>query len=181
MKKQLIGLLSHSTIFLALVACSGSNGTSTGNPLVTVQFKSFSALSSQSVDQMSVSNLKMCFKRLRFKPVSGIDNNTDLFLDEVNVTTTGMLVAMVGVPVGSYSRVEFDLDTHCTSAKSIQVTNASGTFTSAQTITIRFDGLFTLSASQTLNLDIQSIISALNTAISDADVKVKAESVGGSF
>ena len=92
-----------------------------------------------------------------------------------------MLVTTAAVPAGTYSRVEFDLDPHCASGKSIQVTNTTGTFTNAQTITIRFDGNLILTASQNLDLNIQAIISALNNTTSDADVKVKAESVGGSF
>lgn len=168
-----------------LQGCANSNGTSTGNPLVAVQFKSFSAFSTQSADgtvsPMTVSNLKMCFKRLRFKPVTGVVDNIDLALDEVAISSTGQLVTTASVPAGTYSRVEFDLDPHCASAKSVQVTNSTGSFTSVDTITIRFDGNLVLTTSQNLDLNIQAIISALNNATSNADIKVKAESVGGNF
>ncbi len=166
---------------LILSACTNNNGTSTGNPLVAVQFKTFSPMVAQDISAMAVSNLKMCFKRLRFKPITGLDDNIDLVLDEVTVLSTGMLVTTARVPAGTYSRVEFDLDTHCTSGKSVQVTNSTGTFMSIDTITIRFDGNLVLSGSQNLDLNIQAIISALNNTTSDADIKTKAESIGGNF
>jgi hypothetical protein len=170
-----------SFLYLILSACSPNGGTSTGNPLVAVNFKTFSPLQFQNIGAMSVSNLKMCFKRLRFKPVSGLDDNIDLQLGEVSVLATGMLVTTATVPAGAYSRVEFDLDTHCASGKSVQITNSNGSFVSVDTITIRFDGSLILTQSQNLDLNIQAIISALNAAVSDTDIKVKAESVSGNF
>lgn len=185
MKNIIRALFIQSLILLLIAGCSSSQGTSTGNPVVAVQFKSYAAMNVQSsdplVEPLAVSNLKMCFKRLRFKPVAGLVENIDLILDEMNIVTSGTLVATASVPPGTYSRVEFDLDPHCVSGKSVQVTNSAGSFTTNQTITIRFDGTLVLSASQNLNLDIQSIITALNTATSDADIKIKAESVGGAF
>ena len=180
-----IFLIVQVIVCIFLQSCGSSNGTSTGNPLVAVQFKSFSAFNAQSsngeVTPLTVSNLKMCFKRLRFKPVSGIVDNIDLILDEVAIATTGQLITTASVPPGTYSRVEFDLDTHCASAKSVQVVNSAGSFTSNETMTIRFDGNLVLTGSQNLDLNIQAIISALNTVTSNADIKVKAESVGGNF
>ena len=170
-----------SFLFFIATSCSNSNGTSTGNPLVAVQFKSFTAFAMGQVSTLNVSNLKMCFKRLRFKPVSGLVDNIDLFLDEVTVVSTGTMIIAVNIPPGTYSRVEFDLDTHCASGKSVQVTNGTGSFTSIDTMTIRFDGNLVLTAAQNLDLNVQAIISALNTVTSDADIKVKAESVGGTY
>lgn len=166
----------------ALSACSNkSEGTSTGNPLVAIQFKSYTALMAADISPQAVSDLKMCFKRLRFKPISGLDENVDLALGEVAVDPAGTLLAAVRVPAGTYTRVEFDLNPDCTSGKSIQLTNSSGSFSTHETITIRFDGTLILSASQDLDLDMQSIITALNTVTSDLEIKTKAESVGGSF
>ena len=172
-------LIAVTIIFLS--ACANNNGTSTGNPLVAVQFKSYTPMTVQDIGAMSVSNLKMCFKRLRFKPVSGLAENIDLALDEVAVTNAGVLVTTASIPAGTYSRVEFDLDPHCASGKSVQVTNSNGTFTTNQTMTIRFDGNLVLSASQNLDLNIQAIVSALNNVNSDANIIVQAQSVSGSF
>ena len=170
-----------SFLFLIATSCSNGNGTSTGNPLVVVQFKSFTAFAAGQASTLNVLNLKMCLKRLRFKPVSGLVDNIDLFLDEVTVVTSGTMITAVNVPPGTYSRVEFDLDTHCASGKSVQVTNGAGTFTSIDTMTIRFDGNLVLTTAQNLNLNVQAIVSALNTVTSDADIKIKAESVGGTY
>ncbi|WP_374030057.1 hypothetical protein [Bdellovibrio bacteriovorus] len=168
-------------LLLFLAGCANSDGTSTGNPVVAIQFASYASLKAMEADTQSVSSLKMCFKRLRFKPVSGIADNIDLSLGEVTVVNSGTLVTTVTVPVGIYSRVEFDLDTHCVSGRSVQLVNSNGSFTSVDTITIRFDGTLILTASQNLDLNIQSIVNALDTATSDGDIKLKAESVSGSF
>ncbi len=172
-------ILIYAIIFLS--ACSGSQGTSTGNPLVALQFKSFNALSADRIGSLTVSSLKMCFKRLRFKPVSGLDENIDITLEEMTIVAAGNLVTTASVPPGTYSRVEFDLDPHCASAKSVQVTNSNGAFANNQTITIRFDGMLVLSISRNLDLNFQAIIDALNTVTSDANIKTKAESIGGSY
>ena len=168
-------------ILLLLSACAKNEGTSTGNPLVSLRFNNFNALSAPDFGAATVSNLVLCIKRLRFKPVTGLAENIDLALGETIVTTTGTFVTAAQVPPGSYFRVEFDLNTTCASGKSVQLTNSLGTFSSIDTITIRFDGTLNLTASQGLDLNIQAIINALNTANSNADIKIKAESVGGSF
>jgi hypothetical protein len=170
--------------FLFAVGCTtSSQGTSTGNPLVSVQFKSYSALAASEVTEQSVSNLQMCFKRLRFKYADPLvaDDNIDLILDEVNINPNGTLVSAVRVPPGTYSRIEFDLDNHCTSTRSVQITNGNGSFSTSDSITIRFDGTFVLSNSQDLNLDVQSIITALGNVNADSAIKTQAESVQGSF
>ncbi len=175
--KKIIG----SFLFLITAGCANSNGTSTGNPLVALQFKSFTAFAMGQVGELNVSNLKMCFKRLRFKPVSGLAENIDLVLDEVSVVSTGTMITAANVPAGTYSRVEFDLDTHCASGKSVQVTNGTGSYASVDTMTIRFDGNLVLASAQNLDLNVQAIISALNNATSNGDIKIKAEFVGGSY
>ena len=176
MKKIIISFL-----LLIAMGCANSNGTSTGNPVVAVQFKSFTALAMSQVGTLNVTNLKMCFKRLRFKPVSGLVDNIDLLLDEVTVVSSGTMITAVNVPPGTYSRVEFDLDTHCASGKSVQVTTGTSTYTSIDTMTIRFDGNLVLTGSQNLDLNIQLIVNALKNVASNADIKVKAESVSGAY
>ncbi len=61
------------------------------------------------------------------------------------------------------------------------ILNGNGSFASVDTITIRFDGNLNLVTSQNLDLDMQAIVTALNGAVSNSDIKLKAEAVGGSF
>ncbi len=177
----------YISIFIILilggVGCApSSQGTSTGNPLVAVRFQSFTAFGSSKLTAMSVSSLKMCFKRLRFKYLDGaVGQNVDISLDELTVLSSGTLITSLYVPAATYSRVEFDLDNHCASGKSIQVTNSNGSFSTNQTTTIRFDGTLVLTGSQNLDLNLQAIVTALNSVASDSDIRTQAESVGGGF
>lgn len=177
-----------SLLLVLVTACAKSDGTSTGNPLVDLKFSSFNSTLSQkaitAVDTMSVSSLKFCFKRLRFKQEanSSISENQDFYLGEVTISNLGTDLTGVAIPAGTYSRIEFDLEPHCPSGKSIELTNSNGSFSTDATITIRFDGTFVhTDTDQTLNLNIQQIVSSLNTVASDSDVPAKAEAAGGSF
>lgn len=191
MRIFLITLLS-----LVLVACAASDGTSTGNPLVTLSFDSFNstlALSKtvKEIEPLAVTSLKFCFKRLRFKK-AGVstdpdptqdEDNVDFDLGEVSVSSLGTNLGSISLPAGTYKRIEFDLEDDCSSlGKSIEVTNGNGTFSTDDRITIKFEGTFThTGADESLGLNIQAIVSALNTVTSGAQIENKVESVDGSF
>lgn len=162
---------------------SSSDGTSTGNPLVAVKFKAYNST-------MALSQLKFCFKRIRFKmsgestnadPTQDSDN-LDFYLGEVSISSLGTNLEDISLPSGTYSRVELDLEDKCPSGKSVQLTNSNGSFSTDDRITIKFEGTFVhTSANQTLELGIQQITSALNTVTSDSNIRNKAESVSGDF
>lgn len=178
--------------------CSEKKGTSTGNPVVSLQFAAYdpaalskaiqdksSSASSTTIGVQSINSLTMCFKRLRLK-VQTTDpddsGNIDLELGEVTLSPTGTDLGDIELPKGTYTRVEFDLDDHCPSGKSVQVSNASGSYSTNDGIKIRFDGNVTLDEnSQGLLLMIQAITGALNGVASDNDIRNEAESVSGSF
>lgn len=176
-----------------LSACAPSDGTSTGNPLVSLKIDSFNSALSQktaataaAVDTLAMSSLKFCFKRLRFKQLgdsSGSSSgNQDFYLGEVSISNLGTELAGVTLPAGTYTRLEFDLDPSCPSGKSVQLTNSHGSFSTDQTITIRFDGTFVHSSSdEILNLNIQQIVSSLNSVTSDSSIRTQAEGASGSF
>jgi len=182
-------------ISLFILGCSGgSEGTSTGNPLVSLQFDSFSsslALTKTSdVTPLTVSSLTMCFKRLRFKIENEATNpdptqdedNIDFYLGDVTISNLGTNLNSIRLPIGTYKRVEFDLDDDCPSGKSVQLTNSSGSFTSTESMTIRFEGTFVhTGVLGDLSLEVQQIVSALNTVTNSSQIKSKAEGVDGSF
>lgn len=183
--------MKHILLSLLLVlvsACAQNNGTSTGNPMVDLKISSYNSTMSQkaltTVTTLSVSSLKFCFKRLRFKQTADatVSENQDFYLGEVTISNLGTDLTGVEIPVGTYSRIEFDLEPNCPSGKSIELTNSNGSFSTDSTITIRFDGTFVhTELDQTLNLNIQQIVSSLNTVASDSDVRAKAEAASGSF
>lgn len=171
-------------LLTSFLGCTGSSdGTSTGNPLVSLKFKAFNST-------LALSNVKFCFKRIRFKmsgeststdPTQDSDN-LDFYLGEVNISNLGTTLDDVSLPLGTYSRVEFDLEDKCPSGKSVQLTNFNGTYSTDDRITIKFEGTFVHSGTnETLELGIQQITSALNTVTSDNNIRSKAEGVSGDF
>ncbi len=186
-------------IILAVTGCNTtSDGTSTGNP-VTINISSYSSTLSQGsgssklqalsgVGTQAVSDLRFCFKRLRFKPLGSTtasdpstdSDNVDLLLGEVRISDLGTSLGQVNIPSGTYSRVEFDLEDSC-SGFSARVINSSGTFQTSDRITIKFQGTLVVSGGVTLDLNIQSIVSALNTVTNSNQVRSKAEGASGSF
>lgn len=157
--------------------------------MVEVRIESYDAAAkptrtASSIQPMSVSSLKMCFKRLRFKQsATGLEeDNTDLLLGEITISPSGTEITSVEIPNGTYDRIEFDLDDTCPSGKSIQIQNANGFFTTTDRTTIRFDGTFTVNEETTqLDLNIQAIITALNSVNANSQVRDRAESASGSF
>lgn len=170
-----------------LLSCSGS-GTSTGNP-VTVSFDSFSTILSKSVqvDAFAISEVRMCFKRLRFKPSDSDDNtnidNIDLEIGEVTLSSSGTELTTISVPEGVYERIEFDLEKDC-NGYSVFVDNGhvSAPFQTDDRITIKFTGSFTVENTEnSLLLGIQNIMNALDTATDDSELKTLAEGASGTI
>ena len=185
------------SIFVLLSGCSGLEGTTTGNPLITIELSGYTSMSSKlsefasgKVGALAVSSLTLCFKRLRFKldgestdsDTSLDEDNIDLELGEVNITGSTQELTSVEIPAGTYKRVEFDLEDDCTSGKSIQVTNGSGSFSTTSRVTIIFEGTFTVSDSDdVLSMSIQNIVDELDAVTADNQVQTRAEAASGTF
>ena len=134
----------------------------------------------------AVSDLRLCFKRLRFKKsITDIDDplvdeNIDLNLGEVSISAAGTTLAVVNIPADTYYRVEFDLEPAC-AAKSLNLSNDFGTFSSPENIKIKFDGVFVVNGSESLQLGVQDILNAANAYNGVGSLKNALESVSGSF
>lgn len=174
-------------LIVAFNNCGKQEGTSTGNPKVSVKFSAYNEAALKTNQQQAASLnhvVTMCFKRLRFKldGNSAESTNIDLELGEVSLSPDGTDLADVVVPAGTYTRIEFDLAPECLSGSSLAVQNSHGSFATADGMNIRFDGLFSRDdSSQTLELNIQAIVSALNTVTNSSQLRSRAESAGGSF
>lgn len=182
-----------SIVSILLVSCSSDKGTSTGNPLVSLKFDSFNstlAFKTSDIEAQAVTSLKMCFKRLRFKIANEATNpdpeqdedNIDFYLGDVTISSLGTNLDSINLPRGIYKAIEFDLNDDCPSGYSLQVTNGTGTYRTDDRITIRFEGTFVHNGTNPdLGLNIQAIVSALNTVGSDGQIKNKAQNARGSF
>jgi hypothetical protein len=184
---QLTNFLTATILLFMHAGCVPSGGTSTGNPVVSLKFAPYNgALSASNVSPQSVSSLILCFKRLRFKtpgepsnPSPNLDSdNIDFYLGEVNISSLGTDLASAAVPPGAYARIEFDLDSSCPSGKSIQVTNTTGTFSTNQTITIKFIGSITITGETTVNMLAQNLVSAMNSVTADNQILAQAQAAG---
>ncbi len=133
----------------------------------------------------AVSNTKFCFKRLRIKlESSSAVSDIELSLGQVDIDPSGTSLLTVQVPEGTYRRVEFDLEKECdgVAAKpSVTFTNGNGTFSTQDTMTIRFDGSYTVSAAGTLTLDIDPLFDALDLVTADNQIKTSLENAPGDF
>lgn len=134
----------------------------------------------------AVSELKVCFKRLRFKtsvddtlPDTGEDN-IDFALGEVILSTSGTLLGTVNVPEGTYYRVEFDLEPEC-AGKSLNLSNDFGVYSSVDTIKIKFDGVFVVDGSTSLELGVQDILNAANAYNGAESLRDAFEAVSGNM
>jgi hypothetical protein len=186
---QVIGL----AMLLALVGCQSEEAPVSGTKShrVTLRTSSFSTASIFSPWLINeayagVSELRFCFKRLRFKKdtsdVPGddddlLDDNIDFNLGEQIITSSGGLLGTVNVPEGTYYRVEFDLEPECAGV-SAQVSNDFGTYSSNEQIKVKFDGVFVVNGSETLELGVQNILSEVN-AHNGGSLSDRLESISG--
>lgn len=137
----------------------------------------------------SVGEIKMCFKRLRFKidqqettdKVNSSDN-IDFAIGEVTVANGGTTLATVVVPAAAYKRVEFDLEDGCDTGHSLKVTNDHGTYDTHSSINLKFDGDFTSTGGeQSLVLQLDAIQTALESYSGSGQLKDAIENAEGKF
>ena len=134
----------------------------------------------------AVSDLRFCFKRMRFKTsITDIDDplvdeNVDLDLGQISISAAGTNLGVVNVPPDTYYRVEFDLEPAC-AGMSVNLSNDFGVYSSAQGVKIKFDGVFIVNGSETLNLGVQDILNAANAYNGIGTLKDRLESVSGNL
>lgn len=134
----------------------------------------------------AVSDFKICFKRLRFKKNitdiddPALDENVDLNLGQVSISNAGTALSIVNIPADTYYRVEFDLEPTC-AGKSVQLANSFGVFSSTESMKIKFDGVFLVDGSETLQLGVQDILNAANGYNGVGSLRTALESVSGNL
>jgi hypothetical protein len=193
---QMVRNLFLLAALIALVSCNSGSKSSpvsdTSKYPVSVSMGSYSTAGMFMRNLIipeahaAVSDLRLCFKRMRFKKdITDIDDplvdeNIDLELGEVSISGAGTILATVNVPADTYYRVEFDLDPSC-AANSVYLSNDFGSFTSAEGLKIKFDGVFVVNGSESLQLGVQDILNAANAYNGTGSLKDALESVSGNF
>lgn len=190
---------------LSNFGCGGGSGA--GNPLIEIEYDAYNALVWQTPTpaqprivafmqnilqwivpeyfphpaQATVSSAVFCFKRVRFKFPSGSSGgNLDFEIGSVTLNPAGASLGDVRVPTGTYERVEFDLSDDCGTNSSVDLVVDAVTYSTDDSISIRFDGDFTVNDdSQVLQLGLQAIINQLDTVTNDNEIKTKAEAASG--
>jgi hypothetical protein len=140
----------------------------------------------------AVSDLKFCFKRLRFKlnqtatiNHAASSDNIDLAPGQISISSSGSSIVNVPVAAGTYHRVEFDLEKDCdgTSKDSVNLVNSNGTYSTQDRITIKFDGTFVVDGAKSVALGIQNILDKANSfdGFGGVTLKESLESVSGNL
>jgi len=182
--------LALLTMTLLMASCQeGSSPVSGGGKFpVSVSLGSFTTagISKFFIPEAyaAVSDLKLCFKRMRFKksitdiddPL--VDDNIDLALGEVTISTAGTSLGVVNVPADTYYRIEFDMEPAC-AGNSATLSNDFGSYASTEGFKIKFDGVFVVNGSETLQLGVQNILDAANAYNGTGTIKDAMESVSG--
>jgi hypothetical protein len=183
---------SQLLILVCLFGCAG--GTTTGNPITTVKIqdkqplawlkKNFNIIIPSA--WATASDVKFCFKRLRFKTeeTDAEGSNYDLTLGQVTLSSEITTLASLSIPPGNYRRVEFDLEKECDGVlgkKSLEFTNMYGSFSTDQKITIKFNGVYIVNADGTLTLDTDKILDAIELINDSAAIKTSLEAITGDF
>ncbi|HXH30796.1 MAG TPA: hypothetical protein VNJ01_08275 [Bacteriovoracaceae bacterium] len=179
---------------LTLYACGGSDGnsplSSTGKYPVVVKMGAFTTAGYFQylipTAHAAVSDLQLCFKRLRFKKsITDIDDplvdeNVDLQLGNVTISSAGTDLSIVNIPADTYYRIEFDLEPTC-AGKSVSLSNTFGTFTSTESMKIKFEGVFLVDGTETLQLGVQDILNAANAYKGTGTIRAALQAVSGNY
>ncbi len=189
MVRQFASLLA----LISLVACqpSDDNALSSGATYpVNMSMGSYTTASFSDffipTAHAAVSDFKVCFKRLRFKKsISDIDDplvdeNVDLNLGQVSISSAGTALTIVNIPADTYYRDEFDLEPTC-AGKSVELSNSFGVFSSTESMKIKFDGVFLVDGSETLQLGVQDILNAANGYNGTGSLRTTLEAVSGNL
>lgn len=187
-------LLFASVMLVNLIACqknSSSPVSSVPSYPVSMQLGSYTTASFSNFfipnAHAAVSDMTVCFKRLRFKKdindastAETSDDNIDLTLGLVTLSNAGTSLGNVSVPAGTYYRIEFDLEPSC-NGNSVSLSNDFGIFNTNDRITIKFEGTFVVDGSESLVLGVQDILSGANAYNGSEELKVALENISGTL
>jgi hypothetical protein len=187
-------LLVLGTVIAAASALHGC-GTQTGNGFVSVELGAYSGFAWYwpiKPAYAAVSSVTFCFKRIRFKTENeatasnpALDpDNLDFTTGEITISPSGTVLRKIPVPPGIYRRIEFDLEANCGSGGSVSVSNTSGdgNHVTDERVTVKFQGTFVMGTEDSrVSLEIQNVVSALDTVTGDGEIRSRLETVSGTY
>jgi hypothetical protein len=193
--QKLLIVLFATTVFISCGKEEGSPIASGVKQPVTLSLGTYATAKFSPLNFLisnayaAVSDLKFCFKRLRFKKdvldETELDDNIDLELGNIAISNSGTILGQVSVPAGTYTRVEFDLEPSCDGVEvnSVGLINGNGSFNSTSTIKVKFDGTFIVDGVETLELGVQNIMDAANAydGLGGVTLKDALEAVSGNL
>ena len=192
MKK--INCFLHISLLLFLVSCGDDDKVSKST--VTLNFSTFTVAKSNILDLIipkafaaSLTNATFCIKRLRFKTedddINETSDNVDFSPGVVTLSSEGSSIGSIILPLGTYKRVEIDMEVDCKdedpSQTSIAFTNDFGSYSTDDTVTVKWRGTFEANeATETLSLNIQNVITTLSSIDTPGnnDIKNSLEAAG---
>lgn len=188
-------VLTSIVLMLFILGCKdGGGGTTIGNPVVSVELTNESILSAPALtlskhEPIQLLNVfpetSFCFKRARFKIDQSIEtqetDNIDLNIGQIIFDGSKKFLADISIPVGTYRRIELDIKKGCNDENSIIIKNSNGTFSTDDSITLRFEGETVVEKDSKLQLNMNPILSSFESVQSNSEIKSRLESVNGQF
>lgn len=186
-----LNLIIVLILTLNLNSC-GNGGTTTGNPIqLVVSLAGYNNSFARRILRIlipdahaSLNDFKMCFKRMRFKAESSSSGeDVDLELGEIEIKQGGTYLTDINISPGTYKEIEFDLAKDCngSASPSVSITNGNGTFTTNDSLTIKFQGSFSTEDGD-LTMFVQNLVDEMkNYQVSDGSIKSQLELVSGTY
>jgi hypothetical protein len=138
-------------------------------------------LSVATFDNFDLSDFKICLKKIVLKSLANGDQTIELpALTEYDLQPSGLDLTAVNLPRGDYQGGSLLLESSCGAGNSILVTNLNGSFNSQSSITLTFEGEFSIdNAHLRVNFWVQPIAENLNTVADNASVAIAATQDSG--
>ncbi|HEX4922990.1 MAG TPA: hypothetical protein VFV50_02855, partial [Bdellovibrionales bacterium] len=157
-------VLAFLLAVLSSACTKNEGGTTTGTPLLELNFSAYSS-------SPSFGSLALCVSELHLRPagLTGFSVVYSLTPTEVTVSKTGIRFKDLTIATGTFSEAKLKLSASCASGQSAQVSNLNGNYAITDELELRFAGLLTVSsASRKLVFDVQDLVLALEPVASAA-------------
>jgi hypothetical protein len=182
--RNLASIIGMTAFSLVVASCSSSSsernsqlGTSGGNPRVEIQIAPFTP-------ESGLNQVNLCADRVDVRFLGGADPSTLSAIggEFAVAAASGAILGQATAPQATYVEVRVALSNQCAGGASLQLTNANGSFSSADPITLSFAGSQSVNSdTRKIVLDLQPIVHSLSTIASSGEIPGKSTGAAGSF